>query len=63
MTRMILPVSGSRSTLASVGVMVLGMAFVIASLLDVEDLESVPGLSFSVPPVALFRRDVRPSRR
>lgn len=62
-TRMILPVSGSRSTLASVGAMVLGIAFVMASLLDVEDLDSEPGLSFSMPPVALLRREVRPSRR
>ncbi len=60
---MILPVSGSRSTLASVGMIVLGIAFVIESLLAVEDLDSVPGRSFSVPPVALLRRDVRPSRR
>jgi len=58
-----LPVSGSRSTLASLGVIVLGIAFEIASLLVVEDLESLPGRNFSIPPVAELRREVSPNRR
>jgi hypothetical protein len=62
MTRKIFPVSGSRSTLASVGSMVLGIAFEMASLLVVEDLDSPPACSFSTPPVVELRREVRPSR-
>jgi hypothetical protein len=63
-TRRIFPVLGSRSTRASPGSMILGMAFEIASLEDVEDLESGWRCGrFSTPPVALFRREVRPKRR
>jgi len=43
--------------------MVFGNAFVMASLLVVEVLDSFPARSFSMPPVAELRREVRPSRR
>lgn len=60
---MIFPVSGSRSTLASCGANVFGNAFEMASLFVVEVLETSPARRFSTPPVAEFRRDVRPRRR
>ena len=63
MTRKIFPVSGSLSTLASVGAIVFGIAFEIANLFVVEVLDTSPARSFSIPPVAELRRDVRPSRR
>jgi hypothetical protein len=59
---MIFPVSGSRSTLASAGAICFGKAFEIESWFVVEVLESAPGRSFSMPPVALLRREVRPRR-
>jgi hypothetical protein len=63
MTRKIFPVSGSLSTLASVGSIVFGTAFEMASWFAVEVLDTSPARSFSIPPVAELRRDVRPSRR
>lgn len=74
MTRRIFPVVGSRSTRASVGAISLGMAFEMESLsfllllaspfVDVDvDTEVCVGCSFSIPPVAVLRREVRPRRR
>lgn len=63
MTRRILPVVGSRSTRAEEGANCLGMALEMASLEVVEVLEMSPARSFSVPPVAELRREVRPRRR
>lgn len=62
MTLMIFPVSESLSTLASVGSMVLGIAFEMASLLVVDVLESDPARNFSIPPVAELSLEVRPRR-
>lgn len=60
---MIFPVSGSLSTRASRGAKVLGTAFEMASLLTVLVADSSPLRSFSMPPVAALRREVRPRRR
>lgn len=59
-TRRIAPVSGSRSIRASVGAKVVGIALLMAR----RSLRSLVLLlaSFSVPPVAEFRREESPSR-
>lgn len=59
---MIFP-SASRSTRASEGVNILGIAFEIARREVVEVDDTSPARSFSTPPVAELRRDARPRRR